>query len=1107
VAETPESEVPSEKGDIPKAETTSQTPTTTESSSAAPSIRPEEEALPDWDEITPELMEDECIRGDVMLKWSAVLVAILLGCTYVTETLSLVQVRSGEYMLSNGILPPATDPFSATTADRTWFNTSWLSDILTAVVHMAAGLTGLSLLNAVLVMIAALTLSRISFPKTTNWWASVCTVFAILAAFPILQPGVATISFVLITLIMWSMFQGSQLNEPSAAKPNWTLVILMVVYGNAGAYPGHVLVLLAIALLIQGLQSMRQGAAIQPTLITAGAGFLGGVVLNPFPLKSLTTMGADYAAASEAQAYGGLSEHFGHYSWGLSEPTFWHQIDLFNMSAMCLLLGSVICLLLNATRARWGLLLFWAGANALSLKFGDWIGFSAAVNAAVAAMNGMQWYQQKWDGTYSIATLNVALSRTGRAVAVLAMFAVAYFAINGALMGRNGRRIGIGLDPRWSNRIESMTTLVDRAYGDNIFPMRPDQGDLLIWIGKKPFVDSRLKLYSSGPKNIAELHQKLRAQVAVNSEEEEWKERFTEYDTFDSIARLWGTRPSYLLFLQQMTNPDWALTGLDSAGALMTRNDLDDEAITKHVKENSATQFVRDTFRSGDVITEEERPPTWPHPETEYESWLVQEMTEVPNDLQLAQHYTQFRQSLGSYLNPPQIVALCYLTIRHAKNGLIEHPNHPLAHSLLSDAYMQLHTIEQQVSFGQQTQASMHFDQGTFALFDTAAASQDPMDQERLFRLVLAQKKLDLAMRLAYEYEEKNGKLIATEGADEDAVEQMKEMLDNLSQHVTTVREQITTAMGQNATLPQLIGLAQQNNCPLEAIKLIEGDLTEVAKNPNLQIEYAGLLMQVGRTEEAWEKLESMAQMLPLDNPPPELNPIISRWRTLTANANLASHTPQRAIELWSEGEDALTMGALKSLIQQPVLSSMIAQQHDMSAAVTGRISATAMLEFPERWATLALHQALAKLEEGQNAAAQLQLEGILEQHPEYTKRTMVILYLNLLTGEPIEILPPSQWIPVWGDDMFAPDEAPEESPSAKKTTKPAKKDQDQEQGKGDEKEASADAEKPTDPPPEKKSAEELTTEDNGGTDEAPAESTTPPPEATDEAPKENESE
>ena len=48
------------------------------------------EGLPEYEPLTPEMVEDEAVRGDFVMKWAVILLAVLFGCTLVVETSTLV---------------------------------------------------------------------------------------------------------------------------------------------------------------------------------------------------------------------------------------------------------------------------------------------------------------------------------------------------------------------------------------------------------------------------------------------------------------------------------------------------------------------------------------------------------------------------------------------------------------------------------------------------------------------------------------------------------------------------------------------------------------------------------------------------------------------------------------------------------------------------------------------------------------------------------------------------------------------------------------------------------------------------------------------------------
>ena len=176
-----------------------ESPATSSSESAdsvagTPAVDPNE-GLPDWEQLTPELVEDEAIRGDFMLRWAVVLLGVLIGCQAITETTVLVHVKTGQYLAAHGWWPPAKDVFSATAIDHRWVNLSWLWDLVSSGLFAIGEGIGLSLGMAVLVTVTWWLLGRTSRPSVSNWWGSILGALTLLASGPQFtgQPEVVTL--------------------------------------------------------------------------------------------------------------------------------------------------------------------------------------------------------------------------------------------------------------------------------------------------------------------------------------------------------------------------------------------------------------------------------------------------------------------------------------------------------------------------------------------------------------------------------------------------------------------------------------------------------------------------------------------------------------------------------------------------------------------------------------------------------------------------------------------------------------------------------------------------------------------------------------------------
>src|SRR5689334_5445371 len=102
---TPQEATPASTDDAPPA---------AESAGASEATESANDDIPEYEPLTPELVEDEAIRGDFVLRWSVVLMAFLVGSTKLADSVTLVHIKSGQYMASHGVLPPRTDVFSYT---------------------------------------------------------------------------------------------------------------------------------------------------------------------------------------------------------------------------------------------------------------------------------------------------------------------------------------------------------------------------------------------------------------------------------------------------------------------------------------------------------------------------------------------------------------------------------------------------------------------------------------------------------------------------------------------------------------------------------------------------------------------------------------------------------------------------------------------------------------------------------------------------------------------------------------------------------------------------------------------------------------------------------
>ncbi|MGB9605655.1 MAG: hypothetical protein ACP5U2_05455 [Bryobacteraceae bacterium] len=156
-------------------------------------------------------------------------------------------IRTGEYVLATGSWP-RHDLFSFSKPGQPWFAWEWLSDVILALAHRAAGLGGVVVAAACAIVLAALVLVRRMINQGAN--AFVAMIVLMLAL------GAASIHFLarphVFTLLLWSLAWAMiERDRERRGAGIWWLVPLTVIWVNA--HGGFVALLASLALLAAGV--------------------------------------------------------------------------------------------------------------------------------------------------------------------------------------------------------------------------------------------------------------------------------------------------------------------------------------------------------------------------------------------------------------------------------------------------------------------------------------------------------------------------------------------------------------------------------------------------------------------------------------------------------------------------------------------------------------------------------------------------------------------------------------------------------------------------------------------------------------------------------------
>ena len=983
-----------------------------------------EDQLPDYEPLTPELVEDEAVRGDFVIRWAVILLALLFGWTQIDDTSLLVRIRNGQQHL----LPFGNDTFSASASGRSWANLAWLYDPILAGVYGVLGATGLTMLGAVVAAMTFWCLSRISVKGVSTWWGSVCGAIALVAVFPQLVPGPTGITLLGVTLVAYWLNQWS---EDHSVRFPWALPVTIWLWSQLDprAYIGAMIVLLY-TLGWTGLRGKRDGDAPDRSkrLWKITGACLVAWVLHPLSLHVVQSPLVAYRTEyPELRAYRGFDwpqvwQWFPVYS-----PEFNNYRDVFALAGLVLCGLAVLMLLLNFRRIAWEWVLPWVGVVALAALGAHQLPVAALLSCVVITLNAQLWYRSTFSQQYTVDSMPLAWNRGGRAITVMSLLILGLVASNGMLMGRDGRRIGSGFSPLMKANITGAEKLVSEVASKEVFNFRLEQGDLLIWAGLKPYVDRRLTLYTEGPENLLEKHRNLRfalltpnAKVPERGKPDVWKKEFERLHINQAIPRLSGPAPDYLTMVD-MNSQGWSLTSLQSFGAVLSRPDSPDEAFQEYRKDHPDVDFVKQAFRSEAPQTPTtDGPWIFPRRPTVYDKYLWQPQTSLSEPLQLASHEDELVKLLAG--NPQMgytTTALAMSALRHARQGIILDPQSAVGYSLLAHSAYNLYQtdIDLAANFGISNPSNVWLYQALSAYqYSVQLDPKVASTHEELATLLLKLQKRDLALNHLVELYHLTGNYTTLPPSDprfNQANKVNQNVVTELKRHVRKVTEAALKAKVDGGTWEKSFQEALNGQCPALALEYLEANRVDVAKKPPneripLQKLQVGLLLDCGRAEDAVQQAESLENMLPKTGPE-AAQPFATEIRLMTALANLTNGNNTRFEELIRMVLEANEESAIRSVVDQAPLAVAPPAQIDLLIPGEGVTAYNALYQAPNNRAGYELMLAQSELSGWHNDAAKTRLKTLLDEEPNVNQRALIAFYLELLTGERQQPLTPEQ--------------------------------------------------------------------------------------------------
>ena len=1036
------------------------------------SLKADDEALPDDIDRTAEYVEEEAQRGDFVLRWGLVLLAMLFGFTQANSTTALVHAKAGQYMQANGFLPPGTDVFSASAEGTTWVQLSWLFDHVSGGLNSAIGNYSFTILSALFAAIAFGFAVHTAIPRVSTWWTVICVAIALLAAYPRFTPTpeVVTLAFLAMTmawLFKWQTTEG-------AGFP-WKLPVLFVVWAN---FDPHVWIgLLLLALYMGGHLLDRligRNGWMQPGR-TAQLGVLLlccvlGAMVNPFIyeplLEPLRQYGTEYPAM---RIYTNLRETNiasateSDLQWyGLIKPLVWAAGDLTTMAGTVAILLSVGMAIINIRKLDLGYLLVLLGFATLAIAATHELAAAALVAGVLAGLNGQDWFRSNFRTEYTADGKSYAFSQAGRAITVLGLAGIGLLSVAGRWTGPEGVRVGIGLDPN----VEAITAGMQEATADfespaTVFNFTPEQGDLLIWAGQKPFIDSRMALYGSGKANdLVDIHTRTRVAfrrqrqgLQGTNDPELWMKTLKDHEVDYIAPRMYGRRADYATYDDLYFTNRLTLAEFSSSTALFRLRRQQENPERLKLRQLG----MRDEIKEPPARLGLAQPPSF------YDETLFAKKNVRSQDSLLVQHhqhhadmyYSQLYATLESQqrtrqpVRPEVLDALArdlmgasYLTIRTANRALAANENDVDAYLALASSYEHLMFVEQIIAGQFLVPRELRFrmmmaafrqalvaDPNQPGLIRAMAQNYQTQRQGDEGKMIAPQVELarDLYTRYIEVVESSGEELSETEQKELDEVYKLRNSLKDAAKKDIEYLEGVRTTLLENMPpktedelqhAKELVRFCEElikRGLTVKAIDVLLAEENEdlVQRYPEIRLLYGKLLIMNGELQEATELFTSFALL-------EEKSPRTVRglaWEFDAASVHMMRGEYKQAREIWSRQYKRLSRDAdLRDdtrIGYLPLVSPMTTWPEQQTKALE-----IMMVKEPEAQALVRFYMASALIEEGSPRNGSRLISTLIREDPSARVNVLARFMYSQINDEPIELDFDFDYIPL---DLNAP--------------------------------------------------------------------------------------
>ena len=1019
----------------------------------------DQDELPDEEPLTPEMVEEEAVRGDFMLRWAAIFLAVLMGFTQINDTKPLVLIRSGDYMRAHGLLPPRTDVLSFTAADKPSPNVSWLFDHIVSLCWATGGEKALTLLKVAIAGFVGFLLTHISIRGVPTWWNSICAVFAIVACSSDFVPLPELVTMLGMTITMLWLYRHRM---GICSGMQWKLPLLMAVWCNLDprAWIGAFVVFLYMlgVFVSNRIAERKSGAPIEspgpsPWLV-AGLS-IAALLVNPFPGNSLlgavTMYSVEYPAMQAQRRVDVATAEFNfdgrvdYYS--VLNPSAIRLFDHSQVAGLALLMMGFVVLILARTRRDMGFLFAMCGMTGLTLLAAHELPEAAIVASVVAGIAAQDWYRRVFSQLYTLDSKELLFSRGGRAATVLALAALGFCVVASRLPG--AAPLGWGFDNDTRVTMDTFATQLESLDpAAKILHTRMEQGDLLIWNGRKSFVDSRMLPFGrpgeadENPEDAKSVFARHMILLTTQPPEDKTQDKaelkkfeetmiakqkvseatLREFQITHAMTRLAPPgAPDYLSMYNLAQSQQWIPISIEASAAILERVSPNLTVVERFNRtQNWPKLAFQDAELAPSTLREFSREPNF------YEKRVYRVRSFADENVRLAMHYTTLA---GLPPSAPEqamaAIANVHLAVRQLNIALDKAPSNSQAYQLLGLAYARLGELEQ--LFAGQPLGSrfkrMRYFQAVMAYRQSLIA--DPNNEtvwSGLFGIYRQNNRIDLANdaieHLLPLLEDKlqdtmNPQAQAYLDEQQGLRREYRDLVRDNQKRLDEYLEKQVEPEKEEDRINQLVALAlevDRTGFGLAALELLDDAHESVMNSPMGTLARSQLMLECGRLEDAHRDLAMMADQARQQREAMSG----AEWQFPTVMSQLAICDLTSAFDTWSsqlkdlesfaslpgpygDTMDKLPTGALASL---PLLADgNIMMNAPLPIWPLHHIEALGltMEVLPTARAEVLFLLAMIRLEEANLESAKLHLQDVIRTGGESNYRVISIAYLAML--------------------------------------------------------------------------------------------------------------